>query len=115
MTMSAVVTTYLFGLGYFALTGVYYFYDAYVPIAVFLGIHFLFTDPSTAPRTERGRIMFGVLYGLGIVMLYGLLGDAGLPTFYDKLLLVPVLQSRDRSDRPCRAIAACSSYRPDDA
>ena len=91
MTMSAVVTTYLFGLGYFALTGVYYFYDAYVPIAVFLGMHFLFTDPSTAPRTELGRIMFGVLYGLGIVMLYGLLGDAGLPTFYDKLLLVPVL------------------------
>ena len=91
MTMSAVVTTYLFGLGYFALTGVYYFYDAYVPIAVFLGMHFLFTDPSTAPRTELGRIMFGVLYGLGIVVLYGLLGDAGLPTFYDKLLLVPVL------------------------
>ncbi len=64
MTMSAVVTTYAFGLGYFALTGTYYFFDSYIPIAVFLGMHLLFTDPSTAPRTEGGRIIFGALYGL---------------------------------------------------
>jgi len=51
MTMAAVVTTYLFGLGYYAVTGTYYFYDSYIPIAVFLGMHLLFTDPSTAPRT----------------------------------------------------------------
>ena len=91
MTMSAVVATYLFGLVYFAATGVYFFYDSYIPIAVFLGMHLLFTDPSTAPRTELGRIMFGVLYGLGTVALYVVLGRAGVPTFYDKLLLVPVL------------------------
>ncbi len=54
MTMSAVVTTYLFGLMYYALSGTYYFYDSYIPIAVFLGMHLLFTDPSTAPRTEGG-------------------------------------------------------------
>jgi len=91
MTMSAAVTTYLFGLLYFAATGAYFFYDSYIPIAVFLGMHLLFTDPSTSPRTELGRIMFGVLYGLSTVALYDLLGRAGLPTFYDKLLQVPIL------------------------
>ena len=91
MTMSAVVATYMFGLLYFAATGVYFFYDSYIPIAVFLGMHLLFTDPSTAPRTEGGRIIFGVLYGLSTVGLYALLGRAGVPTFYDKLLQVPIL------------------------
>ena len=91
MTMSAVVTTYVFGLLYFAATGVYFFYDSYIPIAVFLGMHLLFTDPSTSPRTELGRVIFGMLYGLSTVVLYVLLGRAGLPTFYDKLLQVPLL------------------------
>ena len=91
MTMSAVAVTYVFGLLYFAATGVYFFYDSYVPIAVFLGMHLLFTDPSTAPRTEAGRIMFGVFYGVSTVALYALLGRAGVPPFYDKLLQVPVL------------------------
>ena len=91
MTMSAVVTTYLFGLLYFAATGVYFFYDSYIPIAVFLGMHLLFTDPSTSPPTELGRVIFGMLYGLSTVALYVVLGRAGLPTFYDKLLQVPLL------------------------
>ena len=91
MTMSAVVTTYVFGLLYFATTGVYFFYDSYIPIAVFLGMHLLFTDPSTSPRTELGRVIFGMLYGLSTIALYVLLGRAGLPTFYDKLLQVPLL------------------------
>ena len=91
MTMSAVMAVYAFGLLYFAATGVYFFFDSYIPIAVFLGMHLLFTDPSTAPRSELGRIMFGVLYGFSTVALYALLGRAGVPTFYDKLLLVPVL------------------------
>ena len=91
MTLSAVAVTYVFGLLYFAATGVYFFYDSYIPIAVFLGMHLLFTDPSTAPRTEGGRILFGVCYGLSTVALYALLGRAGVPPFYDKLLQVPVL------------------------
>src|SRR4029450_6161703 len=91
MTMAAVVTTYLFGLGYYALTGTYYFFDSYIPIAVFLGMHLLFTDPSTAPRTDLGRMIFGVLYGISTIALYALLGMAGLPAFYDKLLQVPLL------------------------
>ena len=91
MTLAAVVSTYAFGLFYFAATGVYFFYDSYIPIAVFLGMHLLFTDPSTAPRTELGRLLFGVLYGLSTVALYVLLDRAGAPTFYDKLLQVPLL------------------------
>ena len=91
MTMSAVVVTYVFGLLYFAATGVYFFYDSYVPVAVFLGMHLLFTDPSTAPRTEMGRLMFGAFYGVSTLALYALLTRAGVPPFYDKLLQVPVL------------------------
>lgn len=91
MTMSAVVATYLFGLAYHLATGTYFFYDSYIPIAVFLGMHLLFTDPSTSPRTELGRIIFGTLYGLSTVLLYQILGMLGLPTFYDKLLPVPIL------------------------
>src|SRR4029450_725554 len=103
MTMAAVLTTYLFGLCYYAITGTYYFFDSYVPIAVFLGMHLLFTDPSTSPRTELGRMSFGVLYGLSTIGLYALLRTAGLPAFYDKLLQVPLLnlliQSIDRAVR----------------
>ena len=104
MTMAAAVTTYLFGLLYFAATGTYYFYDSYIPVAVFLGMHLLFNDPSTSPRTELGRIIFGVAYGLSTVLLYKLLGDAGVPTFYDKLLPVPILNLSIRAiDRAARS------------
>lgn len=104
MTMSAVVTTYLAGLVYFAATGTYYFFDSYIPIAVFLGMHLLFTDPSTSPRTELGRIIFGMAYGLSTMLLYKLLSDAGLPTFYDKLLQVPLLNISIKAiDRAARS------------
>jgi hypothetical protein len=91
MTMTAVVTTYLFGLVYFAVTGTYFFIDSYIPVSVFLGMHLLFTDPATAPRTELGRIAYGVLYALGNIVLYEWLGRFGIPTFYDKLLPVPLM------------------------
>jgi hypothetical protein len=91
MTMAAVATTFGFSAIYYAATGSYYFVDAHVPIAVFLGMHLLFTDPATSPRTELGRIFFGVLYGLTTVLLYDLLLRANTPGFYDKLLQVPLL------------------------
>lgn len=91
MVMSAAVTTYVFGLIYHAATGIYFFYDSYIPISVFLGMHLLFNDPSTSPRTELGRLIYGALYGLCTVAAYELLGSAGMPTFYDKLLPVPLL------------------------
>ena len=84
MTMAAVTTMYVFGFVYQAVTGTYFFFET-IPIAVFLGMHLLFTDPSTSPRTELGRIIYGVLYGLGVVALAPAFG------FYDKLLPVPIL------------------------
>jgi len=104
MTMSAVVAAYVFGRLYFAVTGIYFFYDSYIPIAVFLGMHLLFNDPSTSPRTEIGRIIYGTLYGLSTVVLYELLGSMGMPTFYDKLLQVPLLNLSVRGiDRLARS------------
>jgi hypothetical protein len=91
MTMAAVVTTYACSAVYYAVTGVFFFSDSHVPIAVFLGMHLLFTDPATSPRTELGRILYGVLYGLTTVLLYSVLLRAGMPGFYDKLLQVPLL------------------------
>ena len=91
MTLAAVTTTFAFGLVYFAATGTYFFLDAFIPIAVFNGMHLLFNDPSTSPRSELGRIMFGVCYGFSVIALFSLLGRAGVPTFYDKLLAVPIL------------------------
>ena len=83
----------LFGLSalYSAATGVPYFIDSEIPTAVFLGLHLLVTDPSTSPRTPLGKTVFGVLYGVGVFILYSLLGAFGAPTFYDKLLSVPLL------------------------
>jgi hypothetical protein len=83
----------LFGLSaaYWNATGVPYFVDSEIPAAVFLGLHLLVTDPSTSPRKPLGKALFGVLYGLGVFVLYTLLGAIGAPTFYDKLLCVPLL------------------------
>ena len=36
-------------------------------------------------------MMFGAIYGMSTIVLYELLARAGLPTFYDKLLHVPLL------------------------
>ena len=83
----------LFGLSaiYGAATGVPWFIDSEIPAAVFLGLHLLVTDPSTSPRTRTGRALFGALYGVGVFGLYSFLETAGAPTFYDKLLCVPLL------------------------
>lgn len=103
MTLAAAVTLYGLGLGYFALTGTYWFVDAYIPVAVFLGMHLLITDPSTSPRSEAGRLALGALYAASVFGLYALLGAAGAPAFYDKLLAVPLLNLAVRAiDRMAR-------------
>ena len=91
MTMAAIVTTFLCSAVYYAATGIFFFSDSHVPIAVFLGMTLLFTDPATSPRTDVGRVLYGVLYGLTTVVLYDLLLRFGMPGFYDKLLQVPLL------------------------
>ena len=91
MTMSAVATLYAFCAAYWLTTGTQYFVELPFPIAIFLGMHLLFTDPSTSPRTELGRMIFGVLYGSSVLAIFALLEWLGLPSFYDKLLPVPLL------------------------
>ena len=91
MTLPAAVTVYAFSMFYLKQQGVYFFWDSNIPIAVFLGMHLLFTDPSTSPRSELGRVIFGVLYGASVVGLYWGLGKLGAPTYYDKLLQVPIM------------------------
>ena len=83
----------LFGLSalYFAWAGVPYFVDSDIPAAVFLGLHLLVTDPSTSPRSPLGKVVFGAGYGVGVFVLYAMLGALGAPTYYDKLLAVPLL------------------------
>jgi hypothetical protein len=107
MTLSAAATLYVLGVVYSGATGVYFFVDTSIPIAVFLGLHLLVTDPSTSPRTPCGRVLFGALYGASVFALYALLGPLGVPTFYDKLLCVPLLNLSVRAlDRFVRSLGA---------
>jgi hypothetical protein len=107
VTAMAAATLFAASALYVNATGVPYFVDSEIPSAVFLGMHLLVTDPSTSPRTPFGRAIFGVMYGVGVFALYGLLGAMGLPTFYDKLLCVPLLNLAVPSiDRAVRAMGA---------
>jgi hypothetical protein len=107
MTLSAAATLYLLGVIYTGATGVYFFVDTSIPIAVFLGLHLLITDPSTSPRTAFGRVLFGALYAVSVVALYALFVPLGIPAFYDKLLCVPVLNLSVRAlDRVAHAAHA---------
>ncbi len=89
VTLSAAAALVALNLAYSAVTGVYYFVDATIPIAVFLGLHLLITDPATSPRRNIGKAIFGAMYGSAVFLLYAALGWLGMPTFYDKLLCVP--------------------------
>ena len=104
---SAAVVLFALSAAYSAATGVPYFLDSEIPAAVFLGLHLLITDPSTSPKTSLGKSLFGALYGLGVFGLYALLGSSGAPTFYDKLLCVPLLNlSVPMIDRLFRSVRA---------
>lgn len=113
MTLSAVATMSLISFVYLQWTGTYLFYDTFIPVAIFLGMHLLFTDPSTSPRTESGRILFGVMYALGTATVYVVLGGFGVPTFYDKLLPVPLMNLTVRAiDRWTRTWSAARESAP---
>ena len=91
VTLWAALTMYVVGLAYLAATGTYLFYDAHIPPAVFIGMTLLVTDPSTSPRTEVGRFAFGAIYGVSTMVLFILLERIHAPTFYDKLLPIPIM------------------------
>jgi hypothetical protein len=91
VTLATVISLLVLGALYYQFTGVYFFYTSDIPIAVFLGLHLLVTDPVTSPRTNIGKLLFGLLYGLSVMLLFEILEYFGAPTFYDKLLAVPLL------------------------
>ncbi len=112
MTLSAVVTMMVISLAYFQVTGTYLFLDAHIPVPVFLGMLLLVTDPSTSPRTELGRIMFGMLYAVLTTVLFVLLPLVGAPTFYDKLLPVPFMNLTVRAIDRFAASTALAAFDP---
>jgi TPR repeat protein len=101
MTAASALT--MLGLGFLwtQATGTYHFIDTAIPIAVFLGMNLLATDPVTTPRGPLGKLIAGVIYGVSVFFLYDLLKHFGQPatettpavtvTYFDKLLFVPVL------------------------
>jgi TPR repeat protein len=101
VTLSAASALCLLNVAFTGWTGVYHFIDSNIPIAVFLGLHLLVTDPATSPKRPFGKIVFGAMYGTGVFLMYGFLSWLGAPRFYDKLLCVPALnltvQALDRA------------------
>lgn len=101
VTLAAAVTTFALDAAFLQVTGVYHYVDTAIPIAVFIGMTLLVTDPVSSPRTNTGRVLFGVLYGVSVFVFYDLLGLLETPgsltqpavsvTWYDKLLFLPIL------------------------
>jgi TPR repeat protein len=91
LTFSAAATLTAIIAAYTKITGVYLFLNTNISVAVFLGLHLLMTDPATTPKSSLGKIMFGSLYGGGVVLTFLVLSAFHVVAFYDKLLVVPVL------------------------
>ncbi|MGQ0553222.1 MAG: RnfABCDGE type electron transport complex subunit D [Planctomycetota bacterium] len=91
MTVSAAATLLLLNAVYTGITGNDNFVFTNIPAPVFIGFHLLVTDPSTSPRTNAGRILFGALYAALTFLLFPVLHFFGAPTVYDKLLPIPLL------------------------
>ena len=91
MTFAAAAVMVVFNLCYTQTTGVYLFASTNLPAAAFLGLHLLMTDPSTSPRSNVGRTLFGLGYGLGYIVMFELLGRIGAPELFAKLYPVPIL------------------------
>ncbi|MCA9541702.1 MAG: hypothetical protein KC620_22550, partial [Myxococcales bacterium] len=101
VTFSAAMAAWVFGAVFYLKTGVWLYVDTAIPIAVFLGMNLLVTDPVSSPRSNGGKVLFGVLYGVAVCVLYGVLRDLGRPatetdpglhvSWLDKLLFLPVL------------------------
>ena len=91
VTMGAALTVWVIGVAYFHLTGWWFFNDTHIPIAVFLGMNLLITDPSTSPVNKTGRFLYGAAYGVLVFPLWTGLLHWGRPVYFDKLIQVPLL------------------------
>jgi len=91
MTFAAALAMIVGNLAYTEVTGVYLFASSNLPAAAFLGLLLLMTDPSTSPRTNVGRTLFGFGYGIGYIVAFEILGKIGAPELYAKLYPVPIL------------------------
>jgi hypothetical protein len=91
VTLSSAITLYTLNVLFTHHTGTYMFIDSNIPAAVFLGMHLLVTDPATSPRANFGKVLFGIAYGALVFGLYWWFDLISVPTFYDKLLPVPIL------------------------
>ncbi len=115
VTTASAVSVIAAGAVYQQMTGTLFYAveQTAIPIAVFLGMMLLITDPATSPSTSFGRSVYGVLYGLSAMLAYTLLGRLteltveGQPIFavayLDKLIFVPLL---NLLVKPIDAIAA---------
>lgn len=63
----------------------------YVNVSVMLALTLLITDPSTTPRSQTGKFLFGLAYGAGIFFVCIALRMTQQPSFVDKILMVPVV------------------------
>ncbi|MBI5765291.1 MAG: SEL1-like repeat protein [Planctomycetes bacterium] len=91
MTVAAAITLCLVNIIYTRTYGTYFFVNVNVAAPIFLGIHLLITDPATSPRTNVGQVVFGTFYALAYCALFRMLDIYEVPTFWDKLLPVPIL------------------------
>lgn len=61
----------------------------FAPVTVVLCL--LITDPSTMPKTQPGRVLFGVAVALGMVALQAALFATGHSDFWSKVAFLPVV------------------------
>ena len=90
ISLGAVATLFIVDAVFKAITGLPPMGDIVQP-SVFVGITLLVTDPVTSPKTRTGQLVYGSLYGFGILISYILLNHFGFPRYYDKILPVPIL------------------------
>jgi TPR repeat protein len=101
VTMAAALTMVGLGYVYTVMFGTYQHIDTAIPIAVFLGMNLLVTDPATSPKSIAGRCVFGMLYGAMVFFSYDALRNVNIVSalsgqqieisWLDKLLCVPIL------------------------
>lgn len=65
--------------------------ESMVHQSVFIGLTLLVTDPMTSPRSRLGQFLYGLLYGFGIGAVHAVTVALGKPRYYDKVLVVPLL------------------------